>query len=283
MHAQGNYVVESSMFVIRRLKTVKRFVKKLILVGKRRFLSIKYLYFKALRPSEACLQANLLVVKNDTYASIAKICVESFLYFHPNSSVRIHVDAVTKKGVSEKLKKVINNGKVEVNIIKNFDQSWQDSKLELILSLSDPKKFFMDADLKWNGSMPPIKDITLFVNEFIFTKNPFYAPITHAPWFEEYIDASMKNTSFFYWGGYEPKERDETRIETIMKEIEKITLNANNDPAFNSSTQRISEQIALSLLVEKTGRTVRFLKDTDGFKDGSFVESSYFGATGTSF
>jgi hypothetical protein len=46
---------------------------------------------------------------------------------------------------------------------------------------------------------------------------------------------------------------------------------------------RISEQIALSALVDVKNQEVNFLKKVDGYRDGSFVESSYFGATGSAF
>jgi hypothetical protein len=93
----------------------------------------------------------------------------------------------------------------------------------------------------------------------------------------------MKNTSFFHWGTYKPSEGDKKQIESLMNKIEMTTNNQENSIDFNSSTKRISEQIALSLFVEKLNRSIYFLKDSDGFKDGSFVESSYFGATGASF
>jgi hypothetical protein len=68
-----------------------------------------------------------------------------------------------------------------------------------------------------------------------------------------------------------------------MERIIATTDDQKNSGSYNSSTKRISEQIALSLLVEKLNSPIYFLKESDGFKDGSFVESSYFGATGASF
>lgn len=93
----------------------------------------------------------------------------------------------------------------------------------------------------------------------------------------------MKNTSFFYWGDHKPKEHYDTFIHEMMNEVLKITGNPDNPEEFNSRTRRISEQIALSLLVESTCEKVDFLKQSAVYKDGTFVESSYFGATGSSF
>ena len=141
----------------------------------------------------------------------------------------------------------------------------------------------MDADLKWNNPMPRIQNITLFVDEFKFNSNEFYSPLFKSDSFKRYFECSMKNTSFFYWGEHNPKAEYKDLIHEIMGEISNVTANPDNPTEFNSSTRRISEQIALSLLVELTGEKINFLKQSDGYKDGSFVESSYFGATGSFF
>jgi hypothetical protein len=229
------------------------------------------------------IEANLLVVKNKIYASMGKLCVESFLYFHPRSTVVIHVDRFTYDAVSKKLLKLISSERVELRLIENQDQPWQNLKLNLILSLDSAQKFFMDADLKWNGPMVPLRGITFFVNEFNFASNDFYTPLVKCNWFQGHENSSMKNTSFFYWGGYVPTAHDIKEIRELMTRISQLTLDEKNSPEFNLGTSRISEQIALSLIVEKTNYPVNFLKLTDGYKDGSFLESSYFGATGTSF
>lgn len=265
------------------LRKVKKSIKVTLLAISRRVASVRYLYTKANSFSNITFEANLLVVKKDIYAPIAKVCVESFLHYNPKSTVTVHVDDVTKDAVCRKLKRLMKRGLVEVKLSEHQEQSWQDSKLELILSLSDPKKFFMDADLKWNGPIPRISEVTLFVDEFKFLENPFYAPLLESAWFSEFSETSMKNTSFFYWGSYTPTPQDRAEIERIMSNIIELTSDIKHGADFNQSTHRISEQIALSLLVEKIGKRVGFLKESDGFKDGSFVESSYFGATGASF
>lgn len=229
------------------------------------------------------MEANLLVVKNEIYSPIAKVCIESFLYFHPKSRVKVHVDRVTIHSVKALLKELINRGKVEIQQIVDEDFPWQRLKLKLILSLGNTEKFFMDADLKWSGPMPRINSITLFVEEFRFRDNFFYLPLMSSKYFENCADFTMKNTSFFYWGGHEPEQHYENRILEIMGEILKVAEDPNNSTDFNMSTKRICEQIALSLFLENTGEEVCFLKQVDQFKGKSFVESSYFGATGWSF
>ncbi len=258
-------------------------MKLCITLANRALMSFRYLHLKPMSSFDGQYEAHLLIVKNEIYAKIAKVCVESFLFYNPNSRVVIHTDSKTKKSTQNALKKLVINNKVTILETVSENTPWQDSKLNLIMSLGDPQKFFMDADLKWNGPIIPLQGITLFVNEFVFKENEFYKPITSSDWFSEYSNSTMKNTSFFYWGGYKPSLDDKRHLEVLMNRIQVISDYYENSNEFRSSTSRISEQIALSLLLEKLIQDVYFLKDSDRFKDGSFVESSYFGATGASF
>lgn len=271
------------MPTLKTLRNCKRFVKSQIVLANRKVLSFCYQYSKPKVTFDKQYEAHLLVVKKEVYVPIAKICVESFLYYHPNSTVVIHVDSKTNAAIHKALKKMIVISKVSIAHVNSESAPWQDSKLNLILSLDGPEKFFMDADLKWNGPMIQLSGTTLFVKEFIFNENDFYEPITKTQWFQEFSNSTMKNTSFFYWGNYKPSTQDEKQIDELMARIIATTDGQTNSETYNSSTKRISEQIALSLFVEKLNSPVYFLKESDGFKDGSFVESSYFGATGASF
>lgn len=283
MLARTHYGVESSVASVQLLKKIKRFIKSALIHTKRRVNSLRYLYLMPNKKSEISMEAHLLVVKKSVYASIAKVCIESFLYFHPNSSAVIHVDSATLSEVSKRLRKVISCGRAKIVLVENEELSWQELKLDLILGLGNSQKFFMDADLKWNNPIPLIRNITLFVEEFKFKNNDFYSPLFKNDFFQKFSECSMKNTSFFYWGEHKPKAEYNSLIREIMEEIAQTVRNPNNSTEFNLGISRISEQIALSLLVEKTGEIVDFLKQSDGYKDGSFVESSYFGATGSSF
>lgn len=271
------------MVVFRLLRNLKRFSKVKIGLVKLILMSFRHLHLRPKSSFTGHYEAHLLVVKNEIYASLAKVCVESFLFYNPNSKVVVHVDSGTKRATHSALKKSISRNKVSIVQLDSDSLPWQDSKLALIFCIGDPKKFFMDADLKWNGPITELTGITLFVNEFVFKENAFYKPLMKKDWFSEYPNCTMKNTSFFHWGGYIPSLDDKKIIEDLMEQIRVTTNNESNSSDFNSSTKRISEQIALSLLVEKLDSPVYFLKESDVFKDGSFVESSYFGVTGASF
>jgi hypothetical protein len=228
--------------------------------------------------------AHVLVVKNLEYVKVAKVCVESFLVFNPETVVIIHVDLLTEKSVRLKFKRLINKGRVSIILVKNYELKWQIQKIELICSLSGSDSIFMDADLKWNGPLPAIQGTTFFVNEFLLDENEDYKYLLKEIFKNKTIFGPMKNTSFFTWGGYELSEFQKKRI----REIEQVIVNhlAIQDKVQSkySGLNRMSEQLALSLAVEEfPAINVTYLKSEDGFKDGSFVESSYFGATGATF
>ena len=142
----------------------------------------------------------------------------------------------------------------------------------------------MDADLRWNGPLPKLSELTMFVKEFTFGERAPY-PRLAAGIKSKFItnETSMKNTSFFYWGSYRPDAKDAIFVQEILRNIGEVCINQKFTQSETNSLTRISEQIALSVLVETLNIKISYLKMSDGLKDGAFVESSYFGATGSSF
>lgn len=246
-------------------------------------ISYQYRNHKAKNQSTHEYVGNVLVVKNPVYAKLARLCVESFLYHNPNCQVIVHVDPSTKSAVLKAFRKVAKNGNVEIKDLINPDGTWQEIKLRIILEMLSPAKFFMDADLRWNGPMPQLNGATFFVNEFEFkNKFPYSTLLDFSGWTSTH-DFTMKNTSFLYWGDFEPKSEDHLFINDSMNIIHKFCDEIRVPPEERDSVIRISEQIALSALVDVRNLEVKFLKEVDGYRDGTFVESSYFGATGSAF
>jgi hypothetical protein len=265
-------------------RVILRFIKKFIRRA-RTVLVSRWRNWK-IKPSTADFprEAHVLVVKKCTYVSIAKICIESFCYFNPNHVVIVHVDTVTEEKIKESLRGLIRKKRVRISRVHDAEPKWQIQKIELISSISASLSIFMDADLKWNGPLPQIQNVTFFVNEFQLDADEDYKWKLQEVFPEKKTLGSMKNTSFFSWGGYTLSEVQKNRI----FEIENILSNFYGDEKRfgdqNSGLTRMSEQLALSLAVEEmTDLKVEYLKSVDGFKDGAFVESSYFGATGASF
>jgi hypothetical protein len=265
-------------------RVILQFVKKLI----RRALAVLVSRWRnwKIKPSTSDFprEAHVLVVKKCAYVSIAKICIESFCFFNPDHVVVVHVDNVTAERINESLRGLIRKNRVRISRVHDEEPKWQIQKIELINSISGSLSSFMDADLKWNGPLPQIQNVTFFVNEFQLDADEDYKWKLREVFPEKKTLGSMKNTSFFSWGGYTLTAAQKNRI----FEIENALSNSFADEKLfrdqNPGLVRMSEQLALSLAVEEmTDLKVEYLKPVDGFKDGAFVESSYFGATGASF
>lgn len=260
-------------------RVLRRIAKKLVSLVD----SFRYRNSVARNHSSKNYIANLLVVKNPIYAQLAKLCAESFLFYNPKCKVVVNVDASTELAVSKAFRKVIKKRNIEIRNIGKNDNSWQDIKLNVIFRMQEPNEFFMDADLRWNGPIPTLNGLTFFVNEFKLKDNPPYLKLLESSEWKSNRDFTMKNTSFLFWGDYKPTASDISFIDQAMGKIQELchTGVIPKEDAF--SIIRISEQIALSLLVDVNNQEVSFLKKVDGYRDGSFVESSYFGATGSAF
>lgn len=245
------------------------------------YLRFKWLYLP--RPSlpNPKNTVHLLVVKNPIYSQIAQVCVESFLYYHENSRIILHCDQSTQISLSKAMKRVARKGKVEVVLDQNSTLTWQEQKIDLIVSLSGSHDIFIDADLLWNGQMPIRKGVCFFVEEFIFTSNPLYKELFSQLELKNQLVNSMKNTSFFSWGGEKINLAKKADLLGFLSGFEKqfSSLKLPEDKKLEIS--RIVEQLGLSMMFERGNCS--FLKEKDSQLDGSFVESSYYGATGTKF
>ena len=248
----------------------------------------EYYFFKkertiAINHSKNEYLANILLVKNVKYVKVAKICVLSFLYFHPYSRVLIHVDKQTRGATTEVFSRQIRAEKVAIRLIENEHLSWQDQKIELALGMFKQQEFYMDADLRWNGTLPKLKGLTFFVEEFTFAHRSPYAQMLKSEQLSHFHKSTMKNTSFIYWGRYKISERERLEIISIEKTVRQI-IDTEVIPMDDKDTVlRLREQIVLSLFAELISARVFFLKEIDSLRDGAFLESSYFGATGSEF
>ncbi len=227
--------------------------------------------------------ANILIVKNPIYAQIGRVCVESFLYYHPNSIVKLYVDDTTRDAVKTEILDRNISKKISIVAVPTQSSTWQEQKIELILSLSGTSELFMDADLRWNSGIRSLSEVTFYVNEFFLTEKSPYRQILQSFRSGKYKSAMMRNTSFFTFGGHQIGTKalfDVKQIEDELLWLIKSDLLGSID---RDQVARLSEQLALSLASEDWNTTIKTLKASDGHKDGAFVESSYFGATGSTF
>ena len=235
-------------------------------------------------PSNATYRAHVLVVKKIEYVRVAQICVESFLYHHPNSTVLIHTDQTTIKEAQRIFMKRIANAQVELLPETSFESMpWQACKIDVILRMRGTSDFFMDADLRWNGVLPAYSGITFFVNEFDMRQKSPFRQILQGIGSEMGLGFNMRNTSFF---SFDSLDLDNNQLKDFMsfyKNFGELVQSTDVGVLDEPELMRLSEQISLSIFSDKWSSQISCIKSQDGFRDGRFVESSYFGATGSIF
>jgi hypothetical protein len=202
--------------------------------------------------------------------------------------VTIHVDDETRVSVIGWVSKSKFKQAIKIrNLLSTTDEPWQVQKMNLILDLSGLFDFFVDADTRWNG--PLSVDISkgdtvfFFVEEFKLANHPVFSKMISQQDFQQYNDASMWNTSFFCFSGFSLTQLQKSEILKLREQIVSYAKVSIRDSDVSASTIRISEQLAISLASSKWPVLAKAVKEVDGYKDGSFLESSYFGATGTHF
>lgn len=246
-------------------------------------------YFRRLRrlspelTSDLVLNANMLVVQDATYVSVSRVCALSFLKFNPKSRITIHVDEVTSVAAEKTYRSEIRQGQIVLVEVDELSAPWQENKVLLICSLLRESDFYMDADLRWNGPLTLSGGLTFFVREFVIGENKKYAEAfdkLKMSWINQSV---MKNTSFFCWGNLVNQNLHKKHILTIYHQILAEVQSGSLESKVETDLTRLSEQIAFSAALSETETGLTYLKDKDGQMDGSFLESSYYGATGTSF
>ena len=227
--------------------------------------------------------AHLLAAKNTKYLKIAKIAVSSFLYHNPNSSVVIHCDTHTYSSAQLEFKYFSKRGTVKILHNGHENKSWQVQKIELLCDIAHlESNFYMDCDVRWNGSLTLSDLTTSYVSEFkLADKSPFREMLPALKIQNSQVE--MLNTTFVYLypGKFSNAELGE--ISRYHNEILNLCTSGAVAKLDIEQTSRLSEQLGYSIFLANSGRKHIALKSQDGHMDGSFLESSYFGATGVEF
>jgi hypothetical protein len=224
---------------------------------------------------------HLLIVKNPVYVKLARICIKSFLHFNPNSDFKVHCDSATFSESNSVFKKLGNRVQIFMDI--SNEAQWQESKIDLILSMSGSSEIFMDADLRWNGPLPKLFGLTFFVEEFSMLEKSPERQAIRALNSIAFDSATMKNTSFVYLDRYVLSHSEKDLVREYAHKFEGLLDLADIGEKDRPTLMRLREQIIFSLISESWQIPIYFLKEIDSHRDGRFVESSYFGATGSSF
>ena len=225
-------------------------------------------------------KCHIMVVGSLNYVFLSEICINSFLKFNPESIFIIHTENSLKRLLDLRFARLIRSGIVVIEVDIESAAQWQHSKLQLILEMNGSSDIFMDADLRWNGRLIQSDNITFFLKEFLLLENPIFVAA-----FPELLGSSdyyMYNLSYFTF----------SKIKLPLQEIQSIRVNQERIAKLQPenlqikeilAVQRMSEQLAMSIGLSKSGHSIQTLKSSDARNDGSFVESCYFGATGLTF
>ncbi len=259
-------------------KSIRQFGKNL----ERKLTMLKWYFLKTKR-SGSQYTAHMLAVKNPIYLRIGRIAVASFLFHNPGSKVVIHCDKQTQVIAEKEFKFFIRKNLVSLSEVNSEGDPWQLQKIQLLIQISNLElNFYMDCDVRWNGNLDLPNLCTCYVREFkLKDKSPFRELIATLEVLEP--EAEMLNSTFAYLfpGSFYPDELN------LMLQIYNDILGKCNSGVVAdldvNQIERLSEQLAFSIFLAHTRRSFSALKSQDGHKDGRFLESSYFGATGAEF
>ena len=227
--------------------------------------------------------AHILLVKNISYVYFARICTLSFTLYNPKAQVVIHCDESTYLETKRKLSLIPKFFNVSILLDQNSNNTWQNLKTELVLSMNGSYDLYMDADLRWRNSVNRFNDLTFLVKEFQIAENQSMSKLLQLTIFKDYSDASMKNTSFLTFGGTKFSKDVISKTKSSQENFSKLIKDIDLDEKNQASLIRLSEQLCLSFFLGEAGQEVKYLKDSDARLDGGIVESPYFGATGLGF
>ena len=141
----------------------------------------------------------------------------------------------------------------------------------------------MDADLRWNGAIPETGGLTFFVDEFDMSEKSPYRQLLQTLKLDLSRPISMKNTSFFTFQGISISQEKLDAFKLAFESYPSLLMQADIGSLDRTLIGRLSEQLTFSVQSELWEVPINYLKTSDGHMDGSFLESSYYGATGASF
>ncbi len=227
--------------------------------------------------------AHILVVKNPVYLRIGKIAIGSFLYHNPGSRVLIHCDPSTRDAAFTEYRYYLKRNLVHIIEAQSESGTWQLQKIELLEMIANQEKhFYMDCDVRWNDSLDLPEKCAYYVSEFkLIEKSPFRELLSSLDLFDQKIQ--MMNTTFVYLypGCFTSEEL--LKMRKLHNQFQRTCASGNVAKLDVEVIERLSEQLAFSVFLSQSGKDHVALKSKDGHRDGSFLESSYFGATGVQF
>jgi hypothetical protein len=95
--------------------------------------------------------------------------------------------------------------------------------------------------------------------------------------------SQMKNTSFVFLNEKNLASAEKNEMLQTVRNFENLLNESDVGQLDKASLDRLREQFVISVFADRWSDEIFYLKSSDGHKDAKFVESSYFGATGSTF
>jgi hypothetical protein len=236
--------------------------------------------YKFNRKSTSNQKIEMLIVKNKQYAWVSLHCISSLLRYNAGSIIHINADDETY-GIVKSLVKLIDSKRIVVSKVEqpSLPPLWQ--KAKIILMLQGSKKVFIDADLRWNSTIPSIPkgQVLIFSKEFNMVFDSKYRSLLVANGWEVNQEIYMLNTSVLCWNGLDQKILVNDFL-NLLFEFERLNM-ASLGFDTSQDVTRLSEQITLSYFLRNF--QIAALDEILIRDKCPSVESTYFGATGHRF
>lgn len=226
-----------------------------------------------------CKTVHIICVRKKTYLKAAIRCANSIWYHNANVRIVFHIDSQNAAHSKHFLRKLHRRDRAILRIENNF-QSWQELKLRVILHELDSNSYFSDADLYWNAPLPNSQKGMYFVTESSILNHIPYGTAINAAGITLGCNTFMANTSFMYLG-LEKLDHQlfAAEVEEMFSNLRLAAIKVGFEKKIEEKVLRLSEQISLSIAINKRLGSFEALKSTDRPMDGGIAESYYLGTT----
>jgi hypothetical protein len=221
---------------------------------------------------------HLITVNKKAYLIAAIRCANSIWFHSPEIQIVIHIDSHLIQYQDFLLRKLDRKDRVKIQLEKSF-QSWQELKLKVILHDLSENDSFCDADLYWNAPIPvSTSGIYFSAEKALLARDPYATAIRDSgiAISQEYF---MANSSFIALGKLPGKSSFVEDVESNFQRLRNQVQLGEYEQNFRLKILRLSEQIALSITINKMNSHFIALKDSDKPMDGGVAESYYLGTT----
>ena len=221
---------------------------------------------------------HLITVSKKAYLKAAIRCANSIWFHSPEMRIVIHIDEHLAAHQGYLLRKLDRKDRTRIMLETAFD-SWQELKLKVILHDLGEKDSFSDADLYWNTPIPDSNSGFFFAMEISRLNREPYSQIIRDCNIQIEPESFMTNSSFISLGQFPKKEEFIKEVEFNFEKIKFQLLNGTYDEDVRTKVLRLSEQLALSISINKYLNHFKALKLSDWPMDGGPAESYYLGTT----